>query len=120
MEDSTRGYTRAGSAITVNKRLDPFGFVDVVDPKDIETAFREASKGRADALLRLASVGPLANFQLPQVAELAVKSRLSAIYTGRTPVEAGGLMELRRERDPLGPAHRYVCGLAADDQCGFS
>jgi putative ABC transport system substrate-binding protein len=59
--------------------------------KDIDTAFREASKRRADALLWLVS-GPLANFPLPHVAELAVKSRLPAIYTGRTPVEAGGLL----------------------------
>jgi putative tryptophan/tyrosine transport system substrate-binding protein len=36
-------------------------YLDVLDPKDIETAFREASKGRADAVLWLVS-GPLSNF----------------------------------------------------------
>ena len=30
-------------------------YLDVQDPKDIETAFRAASKGRADAVLVLAS-----------------------------------------------------------------
>ena len=65
-------------------------YLDVLDPKDIETAFRAASKGRADAVLTLTSI-ILLNHRT-QVAELAVKSRLPVIYTQRADVEAGGLM----------------------------
>jgi putative ABC transport system substrate-binding protein len=66
-------------------------YLDVLGPKDIETAFRAASKGRADAVLVLAS--PSLNSHRTQIAELAVKSRLPAIYTTAAEyVEAGGLM----------------------------
>jgi putative ABC transport system substrate-binding protein len=65
-------------------------FLDVADPKDIEAAFREASKGRAEALLVLA--GPVWPSQRKQVVDLAAKSRLPAIYPFPEFVEAGGLM----------------------------
>jgi ABC-type uncharacterized transport system substrate-binding protein len=65
-------------------------YLDVLGPKDIETAFRAASKGRADAVLMLQS--PLFNSQRTQIAELAVKSRLPAIYGQPEYVEDGGLM----------------------------
>jgi len=65
-------------------------YLDVLDPKDIETAFRTAAKGRADAVLVLA--GPVVFFQRTQIAELAVKSRLPAIYPQTEFTEAGGLM----------------------------
>ena len=65
-------------------------YLDVLGPKDIETAFRAASKGRADAVLVLA--GSILNSHRTQVAELAVKSRLPAIYRQPEFVEAGGLM----------------------------
>ena len=65
-------------------------YLDVLGPKDIETAFRAASKGRADAVLVLAS--PILNSQRTQVADLAVKNRLPAIYRQSEYVEAGGLM----------------------------
>ena len=65
--------------------------LDVRSPKDIETAFRAAVKGRAGAVLfRVA--GPYAASQRPQIAEFAVKSRLPAIYESAAYVEAGGLM----------------------------
>ena len=66
-------------------------YLDVLVPKDFETAFREASKGRADAVLMMVE-GSFANFQLPQIAALAVKNRLPVTYATRDPVEAGGLM----------------------------
>jgi putative tryptophan/tyrosine transport system substrate-binding protein len=73
----------------------PFGvklqYVDILSPKDIETAFRAAGKRRADAVLMLVA-GPISTFRRPQIAELAVKSRLPAIYDRREYVEAGGLM----------------------------
>ena len=64
--------------------------LDVSDPKDIETAFRAASKGRAEAVLVLG--GPVLATHPTQVVDLAVKSRLPAIYNFPEFVEAGGLM----------------------------
>jgi putative tryptophan/tyrosine transport system substrate-binding protein len=66
-------------------------YLDLRDPKDIETAFRAASKGRADAVLMLVP-GTIVGARRTEIAELAVKSRLPAIYSGRAFVEAGGLM----------------------------
>src|SRR5713226_3343875 len=66
-------------------------YLDVVSPKDIETAFRAASKGRAEAVLMMVA-GPVYIPHRTQVVELAVKSRLPAIYRNREDVEAGGLM----------------------------
>jgi putative ABC transport system substrate-binding protein len=65
-------------------------YLDVLGPKDIETAFRAVGKGRADAVLTLTSI-MLLNHRT-QVAELAVKSRLPAIYPQTEYTEAGGLM----------------------------
>ena len=65
-------------------------YLDVRGPKDIETAFREASKGRANAALVL--VSPVLISQRTQIADLTVKNRLPAIYPRREDVEAGGLM----------------------------
>ena len=64
--------------------------LDVLAPKDIETAFRASNKGRADAVLVLTS--PVFLSQRTQTAELAVKSRLPAIYSWPENVEDGGLM----------------------------
>jgi len=66
-------------------------YLDVLSPKDIETAFRSASKGRADAVLMMV-VGLVAGGHRTEIAALAVKSRLPVIYSGRADVEAGGLM----------------------------
>jgi len=64
-------------------------YLDVLGPKDIDTAFREAGKGRADAVLALVATG-VPNRK--QVVELAVKSRLPVMYSRPELVEAGGLM----------------------------
>jgi putative ABC transport system substrate-binding protein len=66
-------------------------YLDVLDPKDIETAFRAAGKGRAEAVLWQVS-GAIADTHRTQVLDLAVKSRLPVMYSGRASVEAGGLM----------------------------
>jgi putative ABC transport system substrate-binding protein len=65
-------------------------YLDILDPKDIETAFRAASKGRADAILVLG--GRVFYSYRTQIADLAVKSRLPAIYDVPEFVAAGGLM----------------------------
>ena len=57
-------------------------YLDVLDPKDIETAFRAASKGRADAVLLFVSGAIVGCSSRQQIIELAVKSRLPAIYDG--------------------------------------
>jgi len=65
-------------------------YLDILDSKDIEPAFRDASKGRADGVLVLTS--PVFTSQRTQIAELSVKNRLPAIYSDSRYVEAGGLM----------------------------
>jgi len=65
-------------------------YLDVLDPKDIETAFRAASKGRAQAVLSLG--GPPLYSHRTRVAELAAKNRLPAIYGTAEFAEDGGLM----------------------------
>jgi putative tryptophan/tyrosine transport system substrate-binding protein len=65
-------------------------YLDVRGPKDIETAFRAASKERAEAVLVLG--GPMLASQRTQVVELVGRSRLAAIYGQPEFVEAGGLM----------------------------
>jgi putative ABC transport system substrate-binding protein len=65
-------------------------YLDVLSPKDIATVFREARKGRADAVLVLQ--GGVFNSQRKQIVDLAVKNRLPAIYNRRDYVEDGGLM----------------------------
>ena len=74
-------------------------YLDVLDPKDIETAFRAASKGRADAVLVLGS--PVVNSHRTQIVDLAVKSRLPAMYYQPEFVEAGGLMFYGVNRNDL-------------------
>jgi ABC-type uncharacterized transport system substrate-binding protein len=66
-------------------------YLDVLNPKDIETVFRAAAKGRADAFLWHVS-GSVGRAHRTQVIELAAKSRRPAIYNGRVWVEEGGLM----------------------------
>jgi putative ABC transport system substrate-binding protein len=65
-------------------------YLDVEDPKDIETVFRAASKGRADAVLVLPNSVLLS--QRAQLADLAAKNRLPAVYGQPEYVDAGGLM----------------------------
>ncbi|PYV94053.1 MAG: ABC transporter substrate-binding protein [Acidobacteria bacterium] len=65
-------------------------YLDVLATKDIETAFRAASTRRADAVLVLAST--VAASHRTEIAELAIKSHLPAIYYRSEFVEDGGLM----------------------------
>jgi putative ABC transport system substrate-binding protein len=82
---SLKEAERAAGALAVQLQS-----LDVLEPKDIETAFRAASKGRADGLLVFAS--PVVASQRTQIVELAVKGRLPAMHFGREFVEHGGLM----------------------------
>jgi putative ABC transport system substrate-binding protein len=66
-------------------------YLEVRGPKDIETAFGEASKEHADAVLVLSTT--ILYFNRKQVSNLALKSRLPTIY-GRPEyyVDDGGLV----------------------------
>src|SRR5439155_20019619 len=68
----------------------PLQYLDILGPKDIESAFRQASKGHADAVLVLGA--PVLISQRKQIADLAVKNRLPAMYGQPEYVEDGGLM----------------------------
>jgi putative tryptophan/tyrosine transport system substrate-binding protein len=65
-------------------------YLDVLDPKDIETRFREATKRGIDAVLAINS--PVLNSRRPQLADLAVKSRLPVAYGMTDYAQSGGLM----------------------------
>jgi len=65
--------------------------LDIRSPKDFETSFQAALKGRAEAVL-VRVRGPILSPNRTQFTEHAVKSRLPAIYEGVEEVEAGGLM----------------------------
>jgi putative ABC transport system substrate-binding protein len=65
-------------------------YLDILGPEDIEPAFRAARKGRADGVLVLNS--PVFASRRTQVVDLAVKSRLPAIYYRSEFVEDGGFM----------------------------
>jgi len=65
-------------------------YLDVLGPKDIDIAFRAAGKGRAEGVLVLG--GSVLNSHRTQVADLAAKSRLPAVYGQLEFMDAGGLM----------------------------
>jgi putative tryptophan/tyrosine transport system substrate-binding protein len=65
-------------------------YLDIGGPKDIETAFQEARRGRASALLVLS--GPILFVERKVITELAVKNRLPAVFPWPESVEEGGLM----------------------------
>ena len=83
-------------------------YLDVLDSKDIETAFRAASKGRADAVLVLAELHP------PFSPKTDCRSR------GKEPApgdirparicRSRGAYDLRREHYRLVPARRHLRG----------
>jgi putative ABC transport system substrate-binding protein len=66
-------------------------FYEVQDPKEYEAAFAAMTRARAEALLVLPT--GLNTSHMRQITDLAAKSRLPAMYTGREYVElAGGLI----------------------------
>jgi putative ABC transport system substrate-binding protein len=65
-------------------------YVGVTNLKQIETAFREAGKARADAILVMG--GPLFNANRAFISNLAATSRLPAVYGQRDFIDTGGLL----------------------------
>ena len=74
-------------------------YFDVLAIEDIVPAFHAATEGRADAALVLSS--PVSMMQREQLAALAVKSRLPAIYWASDFVDVGGLMSYGVSRPDL-------------------
>jgi ABC-type uncharacterized transport system substrate-binding protein len=66
-------------------------YLDVLAPADFETAFREAIKGRAGAVL-IEVAGPISIPHRKKTPELAARNRLPVMYRRAQDVEAGGLM----------------------------
>jgi len=66
-------------------------YVDILVPRDIESAFRAAVKGRAHAVLMIVASSVVGD-RRQEIVDLAVKSRLPVIYPFSSYVEAGGLM----------------------------
>jgi len=66
-------------------------YLDVRSPTEFERAFREAVKGRADAVL-MEVAGPVNIPHREKTPELAAKNRLPVMYRRAQDVEAGGLM----------------------------
>jgi len=67
-----------------------FKYVEVRDLKNVETAFREATKTPAAGAVVLTS--PITNSYQQQIVTLAVKSRIPAVYATAEWVNAGGLL----------------------------
>jgi putative ABC transport system substrate-binding protein len=90
--------TRPGNAQTLREvelAAGAFGvqlqYLDILSPKDIETAFQAAVRERADGALWFVT-GSIGNPHRKKIADLAVSSRLPVIYFEPADVEAGGLM----------------------------
>jgi putative ABC transport system substrate-binding protein len=90
--------TRPGNAQTLREvelAAGAFGvqlqYLDILSPKDIETAFQAAVRERADGALWFVT-GSIGNPHRKKIADLAVSSRLPVIYNLRDHMEAGGLM----------------------------
>ena len=64
--------------------------LEVRDPEDLDGAFRAAVRERAQALV--VPRNPVTMNERERIAQLAIKSRLPAVYDEREFVEAGGLM----------------------------
>jgi putative ABC transport system substrate-binding protein len=77
--------------------------LEVRGPNDFENAFRAAVKARVGALIPIRT--PLINDQRKRIADLAIKSRLPAIYDDREYIDAGGLMSYGTD---LADLHRHA------------
>jgi putative ABC transport system substrate-binding protein len=90
--------TKPGNAQTLSEvelAAGAFGvklqFLDILNPKDIETTFQAAVRERADGALWIVT-GSIGNPHRKKIVDLAVSSRLPVMYYEAEFVEAGGLM----------------------------
>jgi putative ABC transport system substrate-binding protein len=84
-EDRLKAWEGAARALGVRLQV-----VEARRPEDLDRAFSDMVKARADALSVVAT--PLFDAERGRIVALAAKSRLPAIYTFSRYVEAGGLM----------------------------
>ncbi|MBI2988916.1 MAG: ABC transporter substrate-binding protein [Deltaproteobacteria bacterium] len=84
------GQSRREMEVTARALAVQLQYLEVRDSKDIEAAFREASKGRVEAFLVLG--GPVLNSNRTQVLDLVAKNRLPAMHSQRESIDSGGLM----------------------------
>jgi putative ABC transport system substrate-binding protein len=80
-----KGADVAGRALGVRLQ-----FVEVRGPEDLDRAFSEMTRARADALTVLPS--SMFTSERRRLVDLAAKNRLPAVYPQRAFVDAGGLM----------------------------
>ena len=83
-------------------------YLDVLDPKDIETAFRAASKGRADAVLVLGS--PVLNSHRTQIVRPRGKESATGDIQRKRSCGSRWAYVLWREHYRLVPARRRLRG----------
>src|SRR5215831_4408139 len=83
-------------------------YLDVQNPKEIELAFRAASKGRAEAVLVLGSQVVTSNAK--QFAELAVKRPAPGDLLESGVCRGRRSNDLQREHYRLVQARRHICG----------
>jgi len=84
-------------------------YLDVLTAKDIEPAFRAASKGRADAVLEIVS-GEIRASQRKEIVTLAIETRLPVMWERPEYVEAGGLMSYGVRLPELDRRAGHLCG----------
>jgi len=77
----------SGSAASLKLQV---SYLDILNPNEIEIAFHEAKKGRADAVLLLQSA--VLNSHRKEAVDLATRTRLPAIYYAPEFLQSGGLM----------------------------
>ena len=82
---SLKETERAASALSVQLQ-----YLEIRGPGDIEAAFQQAGKARADAVLVLAT--PVNFSQRSQIARIALKNQLPTIYGSSEYADVGGLM----------------------------
>ncbi len=75
-------------------------YLDMLSPKDIETAFRAAVRERADGALWFVT-DSIGNPHRKKIADFAVNSRLPVIYFFRHMWKAGGLCPMGRTMSDL-------------------
>jgi putative ABC transport system substrate-binding protein len=81
--------------------------LEIRSPDDLEKAFEEATRNRADALVIMPD--PVTRTNLKRIADLAIKHRLPAIFHIREFADVGGLIAYGPDRSDLfRRAARYV------------
>jgi len=81
--------------------------VEARGPEDFDRAFSDMTRARAEAVVVWAT--PVFNLERRRIVDLAAKSRLPALYSFRTYVDAGGLMSYGPDRrDMFRRAATYV------------